>query len=191
MLGHSFLNYRVALSFISHLIFRIARWTHLLWGPTRLWFTQEVRFKQAQCLQLLRGLSPADCLHATSCSHSTTILQLRVKVCGWDGATCFVRHKLMQSDSIINAGHFAKPVHRERALGNHTITSLDISKLCAIICSQVWQIQKSAWGDGNHAAVSTMRFQVSWFVCVHVCVKVWHWHNRKPLTTWRFWRGHY
>ena len=66
---------------------------------------------------------PDDYLHATSCSCIITMfLLLRVKVCRRDCATCFVRHKLMQSDYIINSCHFVKPIHKEGALGNHTIT---------------------------------------------------------------------
>lgn len=47
----------------------------------------------------------------------------------------------MQSNYIINSCHFVRPIHKERALGNHTITSSDTSKLYSVIWFQVWWIR--------------------------------------------------
>lgn len=137
---------------------------------------------------------PDDYVHANSCSCIIPmILLLRLKVCRRDCATCVVRHKLMQSDYTVNPCHSVKPIHEERALGNHTITPVWYLQIVFhhLLSAAMDQkgLQKSVWGDGNHAAVSTVKSQVSWFVCA--CVEVWHWYNRKPLTTWRFWRGRY
>lgn len=132
---------------------------------------------------------PADYLHATSDSCRTVTRLLTVKVCRWDCATCFVRHKLMQSNCIINSCHFVKPSHKERTLGNHAITSFDISTLCSVICSQVQWIQMDSrkclrWWKScgcEHYEIAGK------LICVCVFLEeVWHRCNRKAWTTCRF-----
>lgn len=137
---------------------------------------------------------PADYLHATSDSCRTVTRLLTVNVCRWDCATCFVRHKLMQSNCIINSCHFVKPSHKERTLGNHTITSFDISTLCSVICSQVQWIPMDSrkclrWWKSCRCEHYEIAGKL---ICVCVFLEeVWHWCNRKALTTWRFWEDHY
>lgn len=94
----------------------------------------------------------------------------------------------MQLNCVINSCHFVKPSHKERILGNHTITSLDSSTLCSVICSQLPWIQVVSrkcpkWQ--SHVAVEHCE-TAGKLICVSVLLDVWHWCNRKPLTTWRF-----
>lgn len=121
---------------------------------------------------------PADYSHAISSSSVTVILLLTVKVCRWDWATCFVRHKLMWLNCV-NSCHRVKPTHRERAVGNHTITSSSTSQLCAVICPQVQWIRRVSrkslrWGRSScceHSEPPGKLVRTHMHARVCVCVK--------------------
>lgn len=81
--------------------------------------------------------------------------------------------------NCVNSCHRVKPTHRERAVGNHTITSSSTSQLCAVICPQVQWIRRVSrkslrWGRSScceHSEPPGKLVRTHMHARVCVCVK--------------------